>query len=41
MADVWVCIAGNVMVDTPRFSPILARQIEQLGGVRYIFLMHK
>lgn len=32
---------GNVMVDSPRFSEPLARQIEALGGIAYIFLTHK
>jgi len=32
---------GNVMVDSPRFSPVLARNIERLGGVQYIFLTHR
>jgi hypothetical protein len=32
---------GNVLVDSPRFNPLLAKQIEKLGGVEYIFLTHK
>ena len=32
---------GNVLVDSPRFSPPLVKQIEALGGVEYIFLTHK
>jgi len=32
---------GNVMVDCPRFSPVLARSIERLGGVAFIFLTHR
>jgi glyoxylase-like metal-dependent hydrolase (beta-lactamase superfamily II) len=32
---------GNVLVDSPRFNPALAKRIEELGGVKYIFLTHK
>lgn len=32
---------GNVMVDTPRFNPILAKRLQELGGVKYMFLTHK
>ncbi|MES1023150.1 MBL fold metallo-hydrolase [Gloeocapsa sp. BRSZ] len=32
---------GNVMVDSPRFTPPLVKQIEKLGGVRYLYLTHK
>ncbi len=32
---------GNILVDSPRFNPILAKRIEELGGVRHIFLTHK
>lgn len=32
---------GNVMVDAPRFNPVLAKRVEALGGVEYIFLTHK
>ena len=32
---------GNVMVETPRFNPVLAKQIQELGGVKWIFLTHK
>ena len=31
---------GNILVDSPRFASRLARQIEQLGGVRWMFLSH-
>ena len=31
---------GNVLVDSPRFATRLVRQIEQLGGVRWMFLSH-
>ncbi|THU62407.1 hypothetical protein C4D60_Mb01t04820 [Musa balbisiana] len=32
---------GNILVDSPRFTERLARNIERLGGVRYMFLTHK
>src|SRR5947209_1260674 len=32
---------GNVLVDSPRFTRPLVRQIESLGGVRTIFLTHR
>lgn len=33
--------AGNVLIDSPRFARPLARQIERLGGVRWMFLTHR
>ncbi len=33
--------SGNVLVDSPRFVKSLVSNIEQLGGIRYIFLSHK
>lgn len=32
---------GNILVDSPRFNPVLVRQIESLGGIKHIFLTHK
>jgi glyoxylase-like metal-dependent hydrolase (beta-lactamase superfamily II) len=32
---------GNVMVDAPRFNPVLAKRIQEMGGIKYIFLTHK
>ncbi|GIL74646.1 hypothetical protein Vretifemale_4570 [Volvox reticuliferus] len=32
---------GNILVDIPRYNPVLARRIEALGGVRYIFMTHR
>ncbi len=32
---------GNVLVDSPRFAAPLVRQIEALGGVRWMFLTHR
>lgn len=32
---------GNILVDSPRFAPPLVRQLETLGGVRYLYLTHR
>jgi glyoxylase-like metal-dependent hydrolase (beta-lactamase superfamily II)/ferredoxin len=32
---------GNVLVDSPRFTRPLARQIEAMGGARWMFLTHR
>ena len=32
---------GNILVDSPRFSPALLRSIERLGPVNLLFLTHK
>lgn len=32
---------GNVLVDSPRFSPPLVKQLEKMGGVRYLYLTHR
>lgn len=32
---------GNVLVDSPRFSPPLAKQLEAMGGVKYMYLTHR
>ncbi|KAL8129658.1 hypothetical protein V2J09_018813 [Rumex salicifolius] len=32
---------GNIMIDSPRYSPMLRRNIEAMGGVRYMFLTHR
>ena len=31
---------GNVLVDSPRFASRLVRRIEEMGGVRWMFLSH-
>jgi len=31
---------GNILVDSPRYTPRLADNIERLGGARYMFLTH-
>ncbi|MEL7332769.1 MAG: MBL fold metallo-hydrolase, partial [Cyanobacteria bacterium J06560_2] len=32
---------GNVLVDSPRFTPPLVKQLEAMGGVRYMYLTHR
>lgn len=32
---------GNILVDCPRFNPVLAKKIEELGGIKFIFLTHR
>jgi glyoxylase-like metal-dependent hydrolase (beta-lactamase superfamily II)/ferredoxin len=32
---------GNVLVDSPRFTPPLVKRIESLGGIRYLYLTHR
>ena len=32
---------GNVLIDSPRFTPPLVKQIEEMGGVRYMYLTHR
>jgi len=32
---------GNILVDSPRFTPPLVKQIEAMGGVRYMYLTHR
>jgi glyoxylase-like metal-dependent hydrolase (beta-lactamase superfamily II)/ferredoxin len=32
---------GNVLVDSPRFVAPLVKQIEELGGIRYLYLTHR
>lgn len=33
--------AGNVLVDSPRFTPPLVKRLAALGGVRYLYLTHR
>ena len=33
--------AGNILIDSPRFTPPLVKQLEQLGGLRYLYLTHQ
>lgn len=32
---------GNVLVDSPRFAPPLVKQLEAMGGLRYLYLTHR
>jgi len=32
---------GNILVDSPRFAPPLVKQIENMGGIRYLYLTHR
>ncbi|MCT7974314.1 MBL fold metallo-hydrolase [Laspinema olomoucense] len=32
---------GNILVDSPRFSPPLVQQLESRGGIRYLYLTHQ
>jgi glyoxylase-like metal-dependent hydrolase (beta-lactamase superfamily II)/ferredoxin len=32
---------GNVLVDSPRFAPPLVKQLEAMGGVKYLYLTHR
>ena len=32
---------GNVLVDSPRFVPPLVKQLEAMGGIRYLYLTHR
>ena len=32
---------GNVLIDSPRFTPPLVKQIEAMGGIDYLYLTHK
>jgi len=32
---------GNLLIDSPRFAPPLVKQLEQLGGIRYLYLTHR
>jgi glyoxylase-like metal-dependent hydrolase (beta-lactamase superfamily II) len=34
-------LAGNWLIDSPKFLPLLARRFEQLGGIANIFLTHR
>jgi glyoxylase-like metal-dependent hydrolase (beta-lactamase superfamily II)/ferredoxin len=32
---------GNVLIDSPKFTPALVKRLEAMGGVRYMYLTHK
>ncbi|MEH2070899.1 MAG: MBL fold metallo-hydrolase [Nostoc sp.] len=31
---------GNILVDSPRFTPPLVKRLEEMGGIRYMYLTH-
>lgn len=32
---------GNILVDSPRFTPPLVKRLEEMGGIRYLYLTHR
>ncbi|WP_019509361.1 MBL fold metallo-hydrolase [Pleurocapsa sp. PCC 7319] len=32
---------GNVLIDSPRFTPPLVKRLEKLGGIKYLYLTHR
>ncbi len=32
---------GNILVDSPRFSPPLVKRLEEMGGIKYMYLTHR
>jgi 4Fe-4S single cluster domain of Ferredoxin I len=32
---------GNILIDSPRFTPPLVKQIEAMGGLKYLYLTHR
>ncbi|MEO1147085.1 MAG: MBL fold metallo-hydrolase [Cyanobacteria bacterium J06638_22] len=32
---------GNVLIDSPRFTPPLVKQLEAMGGIQYMYLTHR
>ncbi|MBE9043138.1 MBL fold metallo-hydrolase [Pleurocapsales cyanobacterium LEGE 10410] len=33
--------AGNILIDSPRFTPPLVKRLEELGGIKYMYLTHQ
>ncbi|MEM8677426.1 MAG: MBL fold metallo-hydrolase [Cyanobacteria bacterium P01_G01_bin.67] len=33
--------AGNILIDSPCFTPPLVKRLEKLGGLRYLYLTHR
>jgi glyoxylase-like metal-dependent hydrolase (beta-lactamase superfamily II)/ferredoxin len=33
--------SGNILVDSPRFTPPLVKRLEEMGGIRYMYLTHR
>lgn len=34
-------LEGNILVDSPRFTPPLVKRLEELGEIRYMYLTHR
>ncbi len=32
---------GNILVDSPRFTAVLVKRLEKLGGIKYMYLTHR
>lgn len=32
---------GNILVDSPRFTPPLVKRLEQMGGIKWMYLTHR
>lgn len=32
---------GNILIDSPRFTPPLVKRLEALGGIQYLYLTHR
>lgn len=32
---------GNILVDSPRYTPPLVKRLEEMGGIRYLYLTHR
>ena len=32
---------GNILIDSPRYAPPLVKQIESMGGIKYMYLTHQ
>jgi glyoxylase-like metal-dependent hydrolase (beta-lactamase superfamily II)/ferredoxin len=32
---------GNILIDSPRYAPPLVKQIEAMGGIKYMYLTHR
>lgn len=32
---------GNVLIDSPRFTPPLIKRLEEMGGIKYMYLTHQ
>lgn len=32
---------GNILIDSPKFTPPLVRRLEAMGGIKYLYMTHK